>query len=66
MEALKLSTIVLTVTPEWYACLTPMELDSQIVLRDGLEALRKMDTEDVLELIEASILRNKSNPSLVH
>lgn len=66
MEALKLSTIVLSVVPEWYACLTPLELDSQIVLRDGVEALQKMDTEDVLELIEASILRNMTHPSMLH
>jgi uncharacterized membrane protein YcgQ (UPF0703/DUF1980 family) len=66
METIKLSTIVLTVTPELYSFLTPKELDSQIVLRDGMDSLQSMQQDDVLEIIEASIMYNKSNPSLIH
>lgn len=66
METIKLSTIVLAVTPELVSCLTPEELDLQIVLRDGLHSLQTMQWDDVLEIIEASILHHKPMSSLVH
>jgi uncharacterized membrane protein YcgQ (UPF0703/DUF1980 family) len=66
VETIKLSTIVLTVTPELYSFLTPQELDSQVVLRDGLDSLQALEMDDVLEIIEASILYNKAVPTLVH
>lgn len=63
METYKLSTIVLAVTPELYSFLKPQELDSQIVLRNGMNAL---DMQDVLEIIEASIAQQNDGRSLLH
>ncbi|TBL81300.1 hypothetical protein [Paenibacillus thalictri] len=52
METVKLSEIVMKLTPELYSSLTPVELDSYIVLRNGLAAL---EADDVLEIIQFSI-----------
>ncbi|MEI7026834.1 hypothetical protein [Paenibacillus sp. y28] len=52
METVKLSRIVMKLTPEVVPCLSTSELDSDIVLRYGLDAL---DREDVLEIIQYSI-----------
>ncbi|HJV45311.1 MAG TPA: hypothetical protein VJ824_06255 [Bacillota bacterium] len=61
METLKLSEIVLSVTPDLYRLLTEQELDLPIVLQYGLRALHK---NDVLEIIEASIFYTKQNDAL--
>ncbi len=61
MNSLKLSEIVLSVRPELFHLLTVQELDLQIVLKHGLDAL---EPEDVLEIIEASIIHNKENDAL--
>ncbi|MDR6878932.1 hypothetical protein J2X61_000677 [Bacillus sp. 3255] len=52
METVKLSRIVMKLTPELYPFLTSCELDSEIVLMFGLEAL---EAEDVMEIIQFSI-----------
>ncbi|MFD0698587.1 hypothetical protein ACFQZT_31420 [Paenibacillus sp. GCM10027628] len=52
VETVKLSRIVMKLTPELYPFLTSYELDSEIVLRYGLEAL---EAEDVMEIIQFSI-----------
>lgn len=61
MNSLKLSEIVLSVRPELFHLLTAQERDLQIVLKHGLDAL---EPEDVLEIIEASIIHNKENDAL--
>ncbi|MCF6094264.1 hypothetical protein L1765_09840 [Microaerobacter geothermalis] len=63
METVKLSTIVLTFSPELYPLLTPDELESFIVLKYGLQSL---DKESVIEIVEASIERNKEKDAWVH
>ena len=52
VETVKLSRIVLKFTPELYPSLTSNELESEIVLRFGIEALV---AEDVMEIIQFSI-----------
>ncbi|WNR43196.1 hypothetical protein MJB10_19060 [Paenibacillus roseipurpureus] len=52
VETVKLSRIVLKLTPELYPSLTSHELESEIVLRFGIEALA---AEDVMEIIQFSI-----------
>ncbi|MDR6548908.1 hypothetical protein J2736_000091 [Paenibacillus qinlingensis] len=52
METVKLSRIVMKLTPELYPSLTSNELESEIVLRFGIEALA---AEDVMEIIQFSI-----------
>jgi hypothetical protein len=61
METLKLSEIVLSVTPDLYRLLTEQELELPIVLQYGLGSLQ---TDDVLEIIEASIFYNKESDAL--
>ncbi|MEV2910026.1 hypothetical protein ABNF65_15665 [Paenibacillus larvae] len=52
METVTLSRIVMRLTPELVPYLTRRELESQIVLRDGLQAL---DAGDVMEIVQFSI-----------
>ncbi|OAS22368.1 hypothetical protein [Paenibacillus oryzisoli] len=52
VETVKLSRIVMKLTPELYPSLTNNELESEIVLRFGIEALA---AEDVMEIIQFSI-----------
>ncbi|CAN7396015.1 MULTISPECIES: hypothetical protein [Paenibacillus] len=52
VETVKLSRIVMKLTPELYPSLTSNELESEIVLRFGIEALA---AEDVMEIIQFSI-----------
>ncbi|NEW08735.1 hypothetical protein GK047_22325 [Paenibacillus sp. SYP-B3998] len=52
VETVKLSRIVMKLTPELVPFLTSHELDSEIVLRYGLEAL---EANDVMEIIQFSI-----------
>jgi hypothetical protein len=62
METVKLAQIVMKFTPELYPSLTRVELDSYIVLRNGLSSL---DAEDVLEIIQFSISEHQKN-ALLH
>ncbi|MCC2683111.1 MAG: hypothetical protein K0R75_10 [Paenibacillaceae bacterium] len=52
VEAVKLSRIVMELTPELYPFLREDELNCEIVLRNGMDALV---TEDVLEIVQHSI-----------
>ncbi|WP_425453939.1 hypothetical protein [Paenibacillus flagellatus] len=52
METVKLSRIVMKLTPDMYPCLKSSELDIDIVLRYGLEALEQ---EDALDIVKHSI-----------
>ncbi len=63
METVTLSKIVRTITPKWQPILTSLELQSQVVLQHGLTSL---STEDVLEIIEASIGQFKGTGVLFH
>ncbi|WP_328591329.1 hypothetical protein [Paenibacillus albiflavus] len=62
METVKLSRIVMRLTPELYASLTNFELDSDIILMYGVE---KLQAEDVLEIIQHSINEHRKN-ALLH
>ncbi len=52
METVKLSRIVLELTPHMYPVLKQRELDTYIVLRDGFHAL---NPNDALEIVQSSI-----------
>ncbi len=56
METVRLSRIVKRFTPELYATLTPKELETRIVLRDGFECL---ETEDAVEIVQQSICEHQ-------
>ncbi len=61
METVKLVTIVERLAPELITFLTLQELDTSIVLRDGLGVL---DTDDAVEIIQISICRGQSSTVL--
>jgi hypothetical protein len=61
MESVKLSRIVMRLTPELYPFLTTNELEFEIVLRNGLEAL---ETDDVMEIIQFSISEQRKDAYL--
>lgn len=63
METLKLSEIVLSVRPELYRLLTEQERDLPIVLKHGLGSIQG---EDILQIIEASILHGKEENDVLH
>jgi hypothetical protein len=52
VETVKLSKIVMKLSPELAPFLKQQELDSDIVLMDGLDAL---DADDVMEIVQFSI-----------
>jgi hypothetical protein len=52
VETVKLSAIVMRLTPELYPSLRRHELESEIVLKFGLEAL---EADDAIEIINFSI-----------
>jgi hypothetical protein len=52
VETVKLSTIVMRLTPELYPFLRRSELEFEIVLRNGIEAL---EAGDAMEIIQNSI-----------
>lgn len=56
METVKLATIVERLAPELGKYLTPQELDTQIVLRDGIT---RLDATDVMEILQFSICRKQ-------
>jgi len=62
MEVVKLSSIVLRLTPELYSFLKPAELDCSIVLKNGLGEL---DTDGALEIIQHSIFEHQKE-SRIH
>ncbi len=62
METVKLSDIVLKWFPEMLPFLKQNELNSRIVLRDGIGIL---EAEDALEIIQYSICEHQ-NPSFLH
>jgi hypothetical protein len=56
MQVVKLSSIVMKLTPELYSFLKPDELDCPIVLRNGLDVL---DSSGALEIIQQSIFEHQ-------
>lgn len=56
MEVVKLSSIVLKLTPELYPFLKPAELESTILLKNGLSVL---DANGAIEIIEQSIYEHQ-------
>jgi hypothetical protein len=58
VEAVKLSRIVMELTPELYPFLREDELNYEIVLRNGMDALV---TEDVLEIVQYSISEHQKD-----
>lgn len=61
METVKLSRIVMKLTPELQTFLKPGELDSDIVLMNGIDALLE---EDAIEIIQFSISQHQKNAYL--
>ncbi len=61
METIKLSSIVMKLKPDLYPCLTPTELDTHIVLRDGIQEL---DKEAAIEIIQNSIFKYQKDAFL--
>ncbi|TNJ65732.1 hypothetical protein FE784_13860 [Paenibacillus hemerocallicola] len=62
METVKLSRIVMKLTPDMYPCLKSSELDIEIVLKNGLESL---EAEDALDIVKYSI-SEYSKDALLH
>ncbi len=58
METVTLASIVMKCTPEMYATLKKEELESVIVLRDGLSSL---EAEDALDIIRHSICEHQKD-----
>jgi hypothetical protein len=58
VETVKLARIVMKLTPELYPFLKPRELDSEIVLVHGIDALLE---EDAVEIIQYSISEHQKN-----
>ncbi|MFM9330418.1 hypothetical protein [Paenibacillus mesotrionivorans] len=58
VETVKLSRIVMKLTPELHTFLKPGELDSDIVLMHGIDALLE---EDAIEIIQFSISEHQKN-----
>ncbi|MCZ8518040.1 MULTISPECIES: hypothetical protein [Paenibacillus] len=61
VETVKLSIIVMKLTPEMYPFLRKHELESEIVLRNGLAAL---EADDALEIIQYSISEHQKDVHL--
>lgn len=61
VETVKLAKIVMKLTPELYPFLKERELQSEIVLRNGLEAL---EAEDAMEIIQYSISEHQKDAYL--
>jgi len=62
MQVVKLSSIVMKLTPELYAFLKPDELNCPIVLRNGLEQL---DSTGAIEIVQQSIFEHQK-VSFIH
>jgi hypothetical protein len=61
METIKLSSIVMKLKPDLYPCLTRTELDTTIVLRDGIQDL---DKDAAVEIIQHSIFKYQKDAYL--
>jgi hypothetical protein len=61
VETVKLSTIVMRLTPELFPYLKRSELEFEIVLRNGLEAL---EAGDAMEIIQHSISEQQKDAFL--
>lgn len=61
METVTLATIVERLAPELGSFLTSQELDTKIVLRDGIELL---EPEDAMEIVQFSICKGQSSTIL--
>ncbi|TVY08320.1 hypothetical protein [Paenibacillus cremeus] len=61
VETVRLATIVMKLTPQMYPFLKPTELESEIVLRNGLAAL---EAEDAMEIIQYSISKHQKDAFL--
>lgn len=62
METIKLSQIVEKLAPELSPFLTSRELDTSIVLRDGMALL---EPSDVMEIVQHSIC-NQQREAFIH
>lgn len=62
VETVKLSTIVKLVLPELIDMLTVHELETPVVLKNGIDSVTN---DDILEIIEASIFY-QGNTLLLH
>jgi hypothetical protein len=58
VETVKLSRIVMKFSPELYPFLKSTELDSEIVLKHGLESL---EADDVIEIVQFSISEHQKD-----
>ncbi|MCR8659123.1 hypothetical protein [Paenibacillus endoradicis] len=58
METVTLATIVERLAPELVNFLTIQELDTKIVLRDGIELL---EPEDAMEIVQFSICQGQTS-----
>lgn len=61
VETVKLSSIVMRLTPQMFPYLKKIELESDIVLMNGLASL---ETEDALEIIQFSISEHQKDTFL--
>jgi hypothetical protein len=61
VETIKLSRIVMKLSPDLYPFLKRSELDSEIVLVHGIEAL---EADDVLEIVQFSISEHQKDAFL--
>ncbi|MFC4077047.1 hypothetical protein [Salinithrix halophila] len=58
METMKLSTLVLTVSPDLYELLRKEELESEVIVPD----IRLLNREDLSEIIEQAIKHHHRPP----
>ena len=63
METVKLSTIISFVDPDLKDLLTSNELSIPVILRDGIESVT---TNDILEIIQASIIQKNNGALILH
>lgn len=59
METLKLSTIVMAITPDLYGLLTEKELQADVLIQGDYQKLKR---EDVSRIIASAIEQNASTP----
>jgi tetrahydromethanopterin S-methyltransferase subunit H len=58
MEVVKLSSIVMRLTPELYSFLTPAELECSVILKFGMNDL---DANGALEIVQQSIFEQQKS-----
>ena len=61
VETVKLASIVMKLTPQMFPFLKKIELESNIVLMNGIESL---ETEDAIEIIQFSISEHQKDTFL--